>query len=482
MLKQSIIALSLITTGAMAHGYAKKDKHNHMKKIKESIKQVKEEKKIFKEELKALKPLTFKSHKNYDKNKYGLITDNTLKSWMDNWAENKPKHITGKLVILQGGPTQYLNEGKGYLAENPAEGVYVYDVGLEGACDSSFKRFDGVSEIQGAIIDTEMMNFQLNALNIDPTKDMIVLVTTDSSNDAMKGMTRIWASFKYFSTDMTHVSFLNGSASYHFAPSTESYNYLTSMPSGWPPFGNYDVRTQGASGTALFASMEDMMKDASEKANFHFITDGRGTKEYTGASGSKASDKTCGIDGASQCYTAYRGHIKTAVDMPYNEFYDTEGVSDVNLDGVIDSKDASYEFKSVRELRNYFKDKGYKRGQIVDTYCRTGRKANLALFAASTILGYPARMYDGSWIQWGELANTTDSKGTEILPADNKWRTDIAQYSTVISYEDPINVQPIVHIDYEVENTINPEATVRVNPNGTTTRQQIEEDVNELSK
>jgi len=83
-------------------------------------------------------------------------------------------------------------------------------------------------------------------------------------------------------------------------------------------------------------------------------------------------------------------------------------------------------------MKQLFQEAGYKKGQIIDAYCRTGRKANLPLMAATAILGYPAKMYDGSWIQWGQLANNQDKNGTEILPEENKWRTDIDKYSVVI--------------------------------------------------
>src|SRR5690606_14163180 len=38
---------------------------------------------------------------NYDDNVNGLITHKTLKKWIDNWDQNKPAGIKGKLVIFQ---------------------------------------------------------------------------------------------------------------------------------------------------------------------------------------------------------------------------------------------------------------------------------------------------------------------------------------------------------------------------------------------
>src|SRR5690554_4971574 len=38
---------------------------------------------------------------DYNDNQNGLITHTTLKKWLDNWEENRPQGIKGKLVILQ---------------------------------------------------------------------------------------------------------------------------------------------------------------------------------------------------------------------------------------------------------------------------------------------------------------------------------------------------------------------------------------------
>src|SRR5690554_999434 len=45
--------------------------------------------------------ITNVSKDNYDDNVNGLITYKTLKGWLDNWQQNKPAGINGKLVIIQ---------------------------------------------------------------------------------------------------------------------------------------------------------------------------------------------------------------------------------------------------------------------------------------------------------------------------------------------------------------------------------------------
>ena len=41
------------------------------------------------------------------------------------------------------------------------------------------------------------------------------------------------------------------------------------------------------------------------------------------------------------------------------------------------------------------------------TYCTIGNRASEAWFALKCLLGYPnARVYYGSWVEWGKAADT----------------------------------------------------------------------------
>ncbi len=116
-------------------------------------------------------------------------------------------------------------------------------------------------------------------------------------------------------------------------------------------------------------------------------------------------------------------------------------VEDLNGDGEIDSKDSSFKFKTKSELETLYAEKGYKDGDKVITYCRTGRKATLITLTSYAVLDYPVAMYDGSWIQWAQMANAEDVDGNEILPSDSLWRTDTTKYSEIVSNEEPSMTQ-----------------------------------------
>ena len=82
------------------------------------------------------------------------------------------------------------------------------------------------------------------------------------------------------------------------------------------------------------------------------------------------------------------GHIPTAVNVPF---------ATVSESG---------HFKAPTELRRLFTDAGVVDGKAVVTYCHIGQQASLLWFVA-TMLGYDAKMFDGSFQEWS---------GTERLP------------------------------------------------------------------
>lgn len=51
----------------------------------------------------------------------------------------------------------------------------------------------------------------------------------------------------------------------------------------------------------------------------------------------------------------------------------------------------------------------------------------MSFLALDGILEWPVKMYDGSWLEWGNLS---DEEG--ILESDSPWRTDNPTYSEVI--------------------------------------------------
>jgi thiosulfate/3-mercaptopyruvate sulfurtransferase len=102
------------------------------------------------------------------------------------------------------------------------------------------------------------------------------------------------------------------------------------------------------------------------------IIDARAPEYYTGDKG----------DG-----TPRSGHIPGATNLPYTSLVD----------------DAD-KFKDKDALEKLFRDAGIKPGDLVVSYCHIGQRATIIYFAAK-LLGYNARMYDGSWEDWSQRKN-----------------------------------------------------------------------------
>jgi thiosulfate/3-mercaptopyruvate sulfurtransferase len=67
------------------------------------------------------------------------------------------------------------------------------------------------------------------------------------------------------------------------------------------------------------------------------------------------------------------------------------------------------ELRSEQELRTRFEDAGATSAKEVITYCRTGMQSSFDYFVLK-YLGYPARMYVGSFYEWTRAPRSTEVK------------------------------------------------------------------------
>ncbi len=97
-------------------------------------------------------------------------------------------------------------------------------------------------------------------------------------------------------------------------------------------------------------------------------------------------------DGSSKDDGPRPGHIPGARSLPYEALWTT---NDYML--------------SADSLAARFRAAGVQPGDTVVAYCHIGQRATAVLLAART-LGYPVRLYDGSFQEWGRRTD---------LPVDN---------------------------------------------------------------
>ncbi len=379
-----------------------------------------------------------RSYDDYAMNNYGIVTADKAASWITDWENNKPAGVDGKLFVMQMGDiagTEY-----NYIKSN---GVDTFTFDRTAGCTTTGDfRNDGVSNVPKPVFTGAQMDEAFMAYNIDPKHDMFLLVVAEADGGYYAGAIRMWYTLSYWGIPQKNIAVLSGQASSVLNPEIntdlQSYGYtkadlFTANQSVPTMNGTHSIKEIKRDGTILQATTGDMMELVANGTENAIIIDARSASEYFGTKAAKTEFKVCG-NGTEQCYTAFDGHIASAKNIYYTDVINTTDANvDVNLDGTIDAKDASYTFKNIFEIESIFAAAGYQAGQTAYVYCRTGTKASMLTFASAAILGNPTRMYDGSWIQWGKMANAIDTNGAELLPSDTKWRLDVSEYTESIT-------------------------------------------------
>lgn len=123
------------------------------------------------------------------------------------------------------------------------------------------------------------------------------------------------------------------------------------------------------------------------------LIDGRPTPQFTGAQP--------GITFHTNVPHKRRGHIESAVSIPWKENFTADG-----------------KFKSPKALREIYASAGVTADQEIVTYCNEGLHAAPAWFVLKEMLGFPkVRLYDDSMGVW---ANRFDTPMSQTQPADSK--------------------------------------------------------------
>ncbi len=381
-----------------------------------------------------------RSHDDYTQNNYGIVTASKAAAWITDWQNNKPAGIKGKLFVMQMG--DIAGENYNYIKHNDVD-TFTFDR-TAGCTTTGDFRNDGVSNVPKPVFTGAQMDEAFMAYNIDPKNDMFLLVVAEASGDYYAGAIRMWYTLSYWGVKQKNIAVLSGQASHVLNPQINTElqslgltqdDLFTAEQSVPTMNGTHTIAEVKRDGTILQATTGDMMELVAGGTQDAIIIDARSEAEYFGTKKAKTEFKVCGATGTEQCYTAFDGHIKSAQNIYYTNVINTADASvDVNLDGVVDGKDASYTFKDIFEIESIFAGAGYEKGQTAYVYCRTGTKASILTFTSAAILGYPTRMYDGSWIQWGKMANALDTNGQELLPSDTSWRVDVSEYSESVIY------------------------------------------------
>ncbi|OQX73634.1 MAG: hypothetical protein B6D59_05005 [Campylobacteraceae bacterium 4484_4] len=390
-----------------------------------------------------------------------VIDAKTMVGWITDWKSHKPCDVKGKLIILQVGEAFASDKAHTFIRHDDKD---VFTFNKAGGCSSTdpmFDRTDGVQVIPKAVLSGQMMDGALQMYGIDPLNDMLLIVAGGA--DSAKGMAENSAATARFAWSMRywgirHYAVLDGNIQYMLNPETNadlavSLDDLFTVEASVPPMnGTHSIKEVKTMDQSVMATLEEMVNAVKNCPADSFILDARSADEYLAnhdVKMSKTEMKICGPDHNGQCYTAFEGHIKGAVNIEYTDFIRTDdATSDANGDGKVDRLDASYRFKTPAEMMKLLTQNGFDpKCQTLYTYCRTGTRAALPAFVGMDILHLKTRLFDGSWIEWGRLAgrpDTADVNGNILLRSDSPWRTDIPALTEKITYNPSEMVAPRV--------------------------------------
>ena len=362
------------------------------------------------------------SDADYDNNENGLITITTLKSWIDDWATNKPADVTGNLVIITTGagetPREYLDDTN--------TGVYSY---LAASTDYAMDRSSGPITTRSMVSDGAGADAFLTKFAIDPTADMVVVVMGTGSNFGNMTIGRVWYMLRYWGMAKENLAILNGGLDYWTdANGGIDDTYFMDTVTEAPANGTASVKSLTADNTALQISLGeliDWVDGTTTPENGYVIWDVRTSSEYDGSK----------IKGGS----IFEGHIKGAVHFGYAALLDsTTGYSykdKATLATLIGNDAPTADTVETADTTGI----GYSAangtaGKIIVSHCKTSWRAMVSAIASGVVLGYPHRLYDGAWAEWGDLSNSVDANGDTGLAADSIWLTDTAARSTDVTY------------------------------------------------
>jgi len=369
---------------------------------------------------------------DYNANVNGLITGNTLKGWIDDWATNRPEGITGKLVIMQ---VKTGAAGFEFIKPNGTD-VFVYDAQNEWV----ETRINGVIQTSSMVKSGRAVDTLLAKFNIDPVNDMIVCSPTNStSTSSVMHSGRCWYMFRYWGVAKENLAMLNGGNDWLASNTNLVASYFDTTGSTPPANGTASVKDLPEINMVLQATLEDMMnvvaaQDINLLADGVFIWDARGTGEYD-----PAGDDNNFRGGAIQ------GHPNGALEL--------------NFSNLLNGADGNNSWKSKADIQAYLNgetDAGgngfvdstlggvgsgnaYQQDDVVYTYCQTTYRAMITGFGTVAILGLPTRFYDGAMSEWNSLTNVVNQSAAAPLPFDSPWRTDLATVSGFEYHSDPTN-------------------------------------------
>jgi len=377
--------------------------------------------------------IAFSSSDNYENNLFGILTIGKLSNFLQNW--DKVRTVPGKLVVFQVQSSSIqLNR---FLVTDVNKEVYTYLLKTT-TSDSIFQqsRNNGLSVTESMVSEGKIIDSFLNTYGINPVRDLVVFASDTSTAKNLQYVLRLYYTLRYWGLDKNNIAILNGSIG-QFVNSGEVF---TTNNQNFQVKQDYiSLRNLYVDNTSLHATLGDVLHILlNGRTNFEKVypipsqgvsfLDTRSINEYSPPNTSGQTEapfgKTCQV--GSNCKSPIDGNLKGSINLEWSELLENPNSGD-------------YRFKSKSSIETIFLSKGLAGKKHIISYSRIGFRASTPLFASIAILGYPARLYDGSWIEFSSFAS--DFSGTNLI-TNSPWRTDRTSLVDSLTYVSPSNVIP----------------------------------------
>jgi 3-mercaptopyruvate sulfurtransferase SseA len=318
-----------------------------------------------------------------------LISPQTLNNWTVNGYKNSEGFT--KLVVLDVASQSSYVEGH-------VPGAFLFD----SSADLAATRSDGVFEVPSMVATKAQMDDLIQRTGID--ENTVIVLTTNPGASNLMQLGRAYFNFRYWGFPKNRLKVLDGNiATYEAA----GFALEKTVPPSPAP-STYSV-CQLTQNTTVRAPFGEMVTVSEDNNPLTVVVDARSPDEYNGVPG-----KTAGPTGASGGYVAFEGHVRTAVSMNYTNLLTAEGT-----------------LLPKEDLRALFASFGLNGAETSYSYCRTSWRAAIHFLALDGVLAYPTKIYDGAWIEWGQMASVSKAGA---LTDDSPWRADTASRSEAITY------------------------------------------------
>ncbi len=320
------------------------------------------------------------------------ISPSELNNWLTDGYQNDAYGISKVVVLFVGTQGDYEN---GHIP-----GSYLLNIGS----DLKSVRSDGVSPTIDMVATKDQMDGLIQKTGIDGGTVVVLTTSYDSkdlpTNVPFMVLSRAYFNFRYWGFPRSKIRVLDGFVDTTWTDAGYALAFATPKA---PEPSTYSVCYLKQDPDRFRATLEDMINVAKDSDDKTVVIDSRTSGEYNG---NPSVDFTKGPIGKDKdnnpLYVAFEGHIRGAKHQNFTDLLDNG------------------KLKPRGDLITEMSDIDVNENTTAYPYCRTSWRAAITFLALDGVLNYPVKLYDGAWIEWGQMT----AAWSGALDADSPWRTD----------------------------------------------------------